>query len=199
MGLQLLALRNQITGPFTFDLATGECLVIQGPSGAGKSVLLRLIADLIPSQGSVYLDGIARETLPAAIWRKRVALVPAQVGWWCNTVKAHFALDELDRVRSLAAQLSLPVDAIERDIAHLSTGERQRFGLVRAMVANPDVFLLDEPTSALDPQTAIAVERLFRQQQERGAIVIWVTHDTAQALRVGNRIVHIARGRAVEA
>lgn len=143
------------------------------------------IADLDPSDGLVALDGAARETMPAPDWRRRMVYVAAEPGWWRDTVGGHF--DDWDAARDLVAATGLPVDCRTWPISRLSTGERQRLGLVRALVLEPRVLLLDEPTSGLDDAATQEVEKLVRARLDRGASVIWVTHDSAQGRRLARR------------
>src|SRR5689334_4621655 len=78
-------------GPFDLTVAPGECVGIAGPSGAGKSVFLRMIADLDPHAGSVRFDDTRCADMPAPAWRRLVAYVPAESGWWAERVGEHFA------------------------------------------------------------------------------------------------------------
>lgn len=170
----------------SFDLQDGECVALQGPSGVGKTLLLRSIADLDPNEGTVELDGTLREAMPAPAWRRQVTYVAAEPGWWSDTVQEHFT-DWNDAV-PLITRLGLPPDCGSWPIQRLSTGERQRLGLVRGLMLRPRVLLLDEPTSALDSASAASVEALFAERVAEGTSVIWSTHDDAQARRVGSRI-----------
>src|SRR5512140_329166 len=92
----------------SFDLQDGDCVALQGPSGVGKSLLLRAIADLDPNEGTVKLDGVLRETMPAPVWRSKVTYVAAEPGWWADTVRQHFR--EWGEAVSLVAELGLPRD-----------------------------------------------------------------------------------------
>jgi ABC-type iron transport system FetAB ATPase subunit len=170
----------------SFDLQDGECVALQGPSGVGKTLLLRSIADLDPNDGTVKLDGMLREAMPAPAWRQRVTYLAAEPGWWSDTVQEHFTvwIDALP----LITRLGLPDDCGPWPIQRLSTGERQRLGLVRALMLRSRVLLLDEPTSALDSASAAAVESLIAERIANGTSVVWSTHDDAQARRVGSRI-----------
>ena len=88
----------------------------------------------------------------------------------------------------LVTRLGLPDDCGPWPIQRLSTGERQRLGLVRALMLHSRVLLLDEPTSALDAASAAAVESLIAERASSGTSVVWSTHDNAQARRVASRI-----------
>lgn len=180
----------------SFDLNDGECIALQGPSGAGKSLLLRAIADLDPNQGTVKLDGMLREAVPAPRWRSQVTYVAAEPGWWGDTVQEHFTA--WDQAMPLVERLGLPPDCATWNIPRLSTGEKQRLGLVRALMLHSRVLLLDEPTSALDATSTATVEAIVAERVAAGLGVIWSTHDGAQARRVGSRLLVIASGGRIE-
>jgi phosphate-transporting ATPase len=158
--------------PLAFDLAGGECLAVRGPSGAGKSLLLRALADLDPNDGELSLDGRRREAMPAPRWRRLVTYLPAEPGWWAETVGAHFA-------DWLAAEPLVEA-------------------LVRALVQAPRVLLLDEPTAGLDETARDAVERLIARHLATGAAALWVTHDAGQARRLARRCLRVEGGRVTE-
>src|SRR5437762_11925398 len=89
--IQNRELRTSILKRVSFTLSATECIAVKGPSGAGKTLLLRAIADLDPNQGVVTLDGRDRSTIAAPEWRRLVGYVPAEPGWWAETVGEHFA------------------------------------------------------------------------------------------------------------
>jgi len=180
----------------SFELIDGECVALQGPSGVGKSLLLRAIADLDPNEGTVTLDGIPRETVPAPAWRKLVTYVAAEPGWWADTVQEHFA--DWERAVALAERLALPSSCGTWPISRLSTGEKQRLGLLRALVLRSRVLLLDEPTSALDAASTASVEAIVADRVSTGTSVMWSTHNGAQARRVGSRLFTMASGQIEE-
>jgi ABC-type iron transport system FetAB ATPase subunit len=186
-------LRRLSFGPFAFALAPGECVAIAGPSGAGKSVLLRMIADLDPHDGSARLDDARCEAMTAPAWRRQVTYVAAESGWWADRVGAHFADPAAAQV--LLPALGVAADALDWPVTRLSTGERQRLALIRALVQTPRVLLLDEPTSALDPETTQAVEALLRQALARGTGIVLVSHNPQQAARLASRRFHMTAGR----
>ena len=198
--LRLRGLRPHGLAPLDLDIAPGEMVLLSGPSGAGKSVLLRAIADLDPHPGEAWLDQHARATLAPAVWRRRVALLPAEPAWWAETVGAHFPpafggdAQGLDWLR----QLGFEPHVLDWNVARLSTGERQRLALARLLAHRPEVLLLDEPTANLDPDSRARVETLIAAYRDRRpAAVFWVSHDPAQRRRLGGRGFVIAAGRLV--
>ena len=180
----------------SFELKDGECIALQGPSGVGKSLLLRSIADLDPNEGTVKLDGKLREAMPAPAWRKQVTYVAAETGWWADTVQEHFG--RWDFAIPLVARLGLSPNCGSWPIQRLSTGERQRLGLARALILRSRVLLLDEPTSALDSDSTATVESLIAERISIGTSVVWSTHDSAQARRVGSRFFVMSGAGRIE-
>jgi putative ABC transport system ATP-binding protein len=194
--LQVRDLRTKILKPASFSLAEGECIAVKGPSGAGKTLLLRAIADLDPNQGMVTLEGRDRSTIPGPEWRRLVGYVPAEPGWWAETVGEHFG--DWIAATAVLANLGFPEEARSWPIARLSTGERLRLALVRALIIRPRVLLLDEPTAALDSGSVAAVESLIATRIRAGLGVLWVTHDAHQASRIGRRQLVVEAGSVRE-
>ena len=152
--------------------------------------------DLDPNEGAVKLDGRLREAVPAPLWRKQVTYVAAEPGWWADTVQEHFTA--WDDVIPLVARLGLPPNCGAWPIQRLSTGEKQRLGLARALMLRSRVLLLDEPTSALDATSTAIVESIVAERISSGTGVIWSTHDSAQAHRVGSRLFVMGGGGRIE-
>lgn len=194
-GLSVVGLRRPGFGPFDLVLVPGECLAVTGHSGSGKSVLLRMIADLDPNEGEVWLDGVARQDLTAPLWRRRVTYFPAESGWWADGVGAHFA--DPPAPSDLAA-LGLLADALGWPVSRLSTGERQRLALLRGLAHRPGVLLLDEPSSGLDPDGTAGVERVIGARLREGAIALIASHDAGQVERLATRRLRIEAGRPTE-
>ena len=160
---------------------------------------MRMIADLDPSEGDVRLGDRRREDMTAPAWRASVTYLAAEAGWWAERVEAHIPAAALARAKNLAARLGLPDEALARRVATLSTGERQRLALVRALVREPACLLLDEPTGALDPEAVARVEALLGEALCAGTIVILVSHDAAQAARLGTQHYRLAAGKLAAA
>jgi putative ABC transport system ATP-binding protein len=194
--LQVRDLRTSILKPASFSLSAGEVLAVRGPSGAGKTLLLRAVADLDPSEGLATLDGRDRSTIAGPEWRRLVGYVPAEPGWWADTVGEHFG--EWAAALAFINDLGFPNEAKAWPITRLSTGERLRFALARALMMRPKVLLLDEPTAALDGASVAAVEALINARLRTGLAVLWVTHDAEQAKRVAHRHLVVEAGQVRE-
>ncbi len=179
-----------------FELAAGEALAVLGPSGSGKSLLRRALADMDENEGDNRLHGDARDAMAAPDWRRRVSYVAAESGWWDENVAAHFT--DWEAVAPLAKRLGLPAEAGNWLISRLSTGERQRLALVRALVQEPDLLLLDEPTSGLDPDSEKATEEILAERLAGGNAILFSTHDADQAGRLARRCLRFAKGGAAE-
>lgn len=185
--LRIVNLHSRLAGPFDLEVPAGGCVAIAGPSGAGKSLLLRMIADLDPNEGEVLLDGHERRGFTAPEWRRRVVYSAAEPGWWFDTVAPHFPGPAMDTARRLAPRLGLPPDLLDGPVIRLSTGERQRLALIRAMALESPVLLLDEPTGALDQDSTRLVEVVLRERLAAGTGILLVSHSPEQAARLGNR------------
>lgn len=182
--------------PASWSLPEGTCIAVRGPSGAGKTLLMRAIADLDPNEGRVTLNGEDRAAIPAPLWRRRVAYVPAEPGWWAETIGEHF--EDWPTVLPLIERLGLPGEIKTWPVARCSTGERQRLALVRALALHPRVLLLDEPTAALDAAMAGRVETLILELVAGGMSVLWVTHNADQVKRVAKRALAVEAGQVRE-
>jgi ABC-type iron transport system FetAB ATPase subunit len=172
--LEIEALRTHIVDVTSLTVQAGECVALTGPSGAGKSMLLRAVVDVDPNEGTVRLDGVERATLAAPAWRRAV-----------------------DAAADLVGTLGLAEDALSWPVSRLSSGERQRLALARALVLRPKALLLDEPTASLDADATRRVEALLGQELDRGVAILLVTHDPAQADRLATRIQGFDKGRLV--
>ncbi|WP_444911597.1 ABC transporter ATP-binding protein [Microbulbifer sp. PAAF003] len=171
----------------SFTLEPGLITCISGPSGSGKSRLLRAIADLESHEGDIFLAGRSQNSYPAHQWRKQVMLVPAQTAWWEETVGDHFATPMNDALKLLG----FPENAVKWQVNRLSSGEKQRLALIRAISYKPQALLLDEPTANLDGRSAQEVEQwLTGLIEEHELPTIWVAHSQEQIRRVAHR--HLA-------
>lgn len=183
-GLAISHLKSDLAGPFDFQVPPGACAVISGPSGSGKSLFLRMIADLDPNDGEVNLNGTVRQSMTGPAWRRTAPYVPSEAGWWLDDVIDHFAPDTRDEARRLATDFGLVEGQFDATVARLSTGERQRLAIIRALVLDSPALLLDEPTSALDTEDAMLVETALQARLQKGCVIVMVSHDAGQAARL---------------
>lgn len=182
--------------PQTRQLENGRIVCLSGASGSGKSLLLRALADLDAHEGEVYLNDAAQSATPAHLWRQWVRLVPAESQWWSDNVQDHFS--EPPDPDDLKALL-LPETAMEWPVSHLSSGEKQRLALLRAISTGPKALLLDEPTANLDQTARHAAEDWLLDKIRAGAWpTLWVAHDKDQVQRVANQCWHLANGQLTE-
>jgi multiple sugar transport system ATP-binding protein len=188
----------------SFEVADGELLVLVGPSGCGKSTLLRMIAGLESiSSGDLHIgerrvNEVAPKDRDIAMVFQSYALYPhmtvaENLGFGLKLRGASKA-EIAERVGEAAKVLELDA-LLERKPAVLSGGQRQRVALGRALVRQPQGFLLDEPLSSLDAQlrTGMRVE-IARLHRKLGATMIYVTHDQIEAMTLGQRIVVLKDG-----
>lgn len=190
--LRLENLRSSLIQPVSLNLQAGRCLAVHGPSGAGKSLLMRAIADLDVCEGEVWLDQQARSKMGPSQWRRQVAYLPSESHWWEETVAAHSSNWDMDVLQ----QLGFKQTVLSWQISRMSSGEKQRLALARALSNHPRALLLDEPTANLDIENTQAVETVVREYQEQHQVpVIWVSHDPDQRQRVAQHTASISAGK----
>ena len=188
-------------------LDAGDFVAVQGPSGCGKSTLLLLAGGLLaPDSGSVHIAGENPYALPPDA---RSTFRAANIGFVFQQFHLVPYLSVLDNVLapSIAAR-SAGADQRARDLierfgltpriqhvpGELSSGERQRTALARALLNHPKVLLADEPTGNLDAENAAEVLKHLREFASSGGAVLLVTHDT-QAAAVADRVIRLREGR----
>ncbi|HVE74736.1 MAG TPA: ABC transporter ATP-binding protein [Mycobacteriales bacterium] len=189
----------------SLQVQPGEVLAVVGPSGSGKTTLLRLVSGLLdPSEGSVLLGGSDVATVPPE--RRPVAMVFQGFALFPHlTVRDNIAFglavrrmakpERRMRAEQAAADLRI-APLLDRLPSELSGGERQRVALARALVREPSVFCLDEPLSSLDPVLRTEARRLLSTLvRAEGRCGVYVTHDQAEAMTVGDRVAVLHQGR----
>lgn len=196
----------------SFELEAGELVVILGPSGCGKTTLLKLVNRLHEAtEGKIYLNSRDIQQLQATKLRQQigyviqqsglfphmsvaenVAVVPKLIGWPRAKIQS--------RVDELLTLVKLPPQEYRRRYpAQLSGGQQQRVGLARALASNPDVMLMDEPFGAIDAITRASLQtEILRLQRQLHKTILFVSHDVEEALRLGDRILILERGRIVQ-
>jgi sulfonate transport system ATP-binding protein len=162
----------------------GRIVCLSGPSGSGKSRLLRAIADLDAHDGEIRLGKHDQASTPAHCWRQWVMLVPAESQWWADTVAEHFLEPSPEGLRALG----FGREVLDWQVSRLSSGEKQRLALLRAVSHEPRALLLDEPTANLDGDMSLRLENWVQglARTERMP-VLWVAHDPAQIHRIATR------------
>lgn len=196
---------RRVLDSLSAEIPAGVTAIV-GASGAGKSTLLRLLNRLAdPDAGTIAYRGKSLGEYEPLALRREVSLVPQLPALLEGTVESNllYAADlagkELDAERCLRLA-GLDPDFAERDVAKLSVGEQQRVMLARALSQGPAVLLLDEPTSALDHRTRDAIESTLAELRRTLEIsIVLVSHDPEQARRLGDWVVRLERGRAIEA
>lgn len=193
-----LFLQNVSVGALSdvfLSVPCGQVVCLSGPSGSGKSRLLRAAADLEPHDGRITLQDTLQSDVPAHQWRRRVVMVPAESQWWFDEVDAHFPGMSAEH---LPAALGFPPEVMGWSVSRLSSGERQRLALWRALALQPEALLLDEPTANLDGNTTETIETwLLEEIRRRHIATLWVAHDPAQIHRVADAHYRI-RGTTLE-
>jgi len=187
------------------DIEDGEFVVLVGPSGSGKSTLLRLVAGLeTVSSGEIRLEGESiTDTKPknrdVAMVFQNYALYPHLTARknmsFGLKMQGDLSKDEIDSRVEEAAEIMEIRDLLEKMPNELSGGQKQRVALGRAIVRDPEVFLMDEPLSNLDAKLRTTMRTEIQQlQQELGVTTIYVTHDQTEAMTMGSRIAIMNQG-----
>jgi len=186
------------------QVARGELIGFLGPNGAGKTTTIRCMLDLIrPNGGRIEVLGLDPQRDPVAV-RTRVGYLPGELSLEPN-MSVEDTLRYLRQLRGsrvewayverLADTLALDMGMV---VKNLSRGNKQKVGLVQALMARPDLLLLDEPTSGLDPLMQQEVYRLLREAQAGGATVFFSSHIIGEVDAIAERVAIIRRGVIVE-
>jgi sodium transport system ATP-binding protein len=199
--------KNHVLRGISFEASSGEIFGLLGPNGAGKTTTLRIICTLLaPDAGSVEVLGFDTRTAPQEI-RRRVGVVTAEIGIYPRLSAreniSYFA--ELSGV--LDGELKRKVDGVierldMRDFANqraesLSSGQKQKVAIARAVVHDPPVLMFDEPTSNLDVLASREIREFMVESKGRGKCVIFSTHVMHDAERLCDRVTIIHRGQVV--
>ncbi len=132
------------------------------------------------------LRGTDSLAMTPCAWRRQVMLLPSESQWWLQRMGSHFDGFEVGDYQ--LAALGLDEKMLKRPVSQLSTGERQRFAILRMLLHKPTILLLDEPTASLDPKSVQRVEKLLSDYcRDNKAAMIWVGHDPQQLQRMAGR------------
>ena len=187
--------------------APGEVTALVGPNGAGKTTLLLVLATLlVPDAGDVRVAGYDPVREPDAV-RARMGWSPDVFGLYDNLTAAEYLefVGEAyrmprPRARERAAELLAQANLTEyaqRPVHTMSRGQKQRLGMARALVHDPEVLLLDEPASGLDPRSRVDLRELLRSLARSGTAVIVSSHLLGDLEELADRVVFIDRGETV--
>jgi ABC-2 type transport system ATP-binding protein len=188
------------------DLAVrqGEILGFLGPNGAGKTTTIRCLLDLIrPDSGTMRILGLDPGRDSVAL-RRRVGYLPGELSMEANLTTEGLLryLDDLRGgqvdwtvVRRLAERLELDLKV---PVKNLSRGNKQKVGVVQALMAHPKLLLLDEPTTGLDPLMQQEVYRLLREAKAGGATIFFSSHIIGEVEAIAERVAIIREGVIVE-
>ena len=197
---------------FTLEVKEGEILVLLGQSGSGKTTALRLINRLIePDEGTILFNGKKLRDLDPIEHRRHIGyaiqhiglfphmtvgenigIVPELLGWGEEKIR--------HRVSELLAMVGLDEEGFSSLYPHkLSGGQNQRIGVARALAADPPVILMDEPFGALDPLLRDQLQNEFLEIQSKiQKTIVFVTHDLTEAVKMGDRIGVLNKGKLVQ-
>jgi ABC-2 type transport system ATP-binding protein len=191
------------------DAPGGQVTALVGPNGAGKTTLLLVLATLlVPDAGTARVAGFDPVTEPRAV-RARSGWMPDTFGTWESLTCVEVLQTVADAYRIPRAAQSARIDELltlvhlteyaGRPTQVLSRGQKQRLGLARALVHDPDVLLLDEPASGLDPRSRIELRGIVRDLAAAGKAILVSSHVLAELDEMADAVVVVARGRTVKA
>jgi len=200
---------KEILRDVNLKIEDGEFMVLVGPSGSGKTTMLKMINRLLePTDGNIYMDdkrikdynqrdlrlstGYVLQQIalfPNLTVAENIAIIPEMKGWNKDKIKQNTA--------ELLEMVGLPAkEYAGRLPSMLSGGEQQRVGIVRAIIGEPKILLMDEPFSALDAISRKQLQVLTKKlHNEFGVTIIFVTHDTDEALLLADRIAVLQNGQ----
>lgn len=196
----------------SLSLRAGQLAVLVGPNGAGKTTLLRALAGLVPSSGTIDIDGSRLSSLSLRQRATRFGYLPqGHLVHWPLPAKDVVALGRYPHGATDPARLSPRDEAAvlramqaagvvafaERPVTELSGGERSRVALARVLAVEAPVVLADEPTASLDPRYQIDVMTNLRAAADTGVLVVVVTHDLGLASRFADTVLVLSDGRLV--
>ena len=191
----------------TLEVEPGEVYALLGPNGAGKTTALRCLATLLtPTSGTAFVDGIDVRSDPLMV-RRRIGFLAASMGLYerltARELVEYFARLQGLEGRALVSRLDEVVDTFgitefaDRYCGRLSTGQRQRVSVARAIVHDPPALILDEPTLGLDVLSGETIYRFIDRERERGKAIVFSTHQMEEVELLADRVGVLARGRLV--
>lgn len=195
----------------SFNVATGENLVLLGTSGCGKTTTLKMINRLIePDSGNITISGKDVIQQNAENLRRGIGYVMQNIGLFPHyTIEENIAVvpkllnwdkkKTANRIHELIEKLHLPENILHSYPNELSGGQQQRVGLARALVADPSILLMDEPFGALDNVTRTSIQQEFKDLEElTRKTIVMVTHDVPEAFELADRICLMDKGKVMQ-
>lgn len=197
-----------VLNDFSLAVAPGDFVTIVGASGGGKTTVLKMVNGLLtPDAGTIRVMGRDIREMDLIQLRRNIGYaIQGSVLFPHMTVAENIAyvpnlLNKKDKARTNAAVakwlaiVGLDEELLQRYPAELSGGQQQRVGIARALAASPEILLMDEPFGAVDEITRASLQQeITRIHRETGITVLFVTHDIAEALRLGTRVLVMANG-----
>ena len=199
--------KNHVLRGVSFEAGKGEIFGLLGPNGAGKTTTLRTICTLLaPDEGSIEVLGFDTRTAPAEV-RRRVGVVTADIGIYPRLSTreniAYFARLSGMTGSQVASRVAAVIERFDmRSFAgqraeSLSSGQKQKVAIARAIVHDPPVLMFDEPTSNLDVLASKEIRDFMVESRSRGKCVIFSTHVLHDAERLCDRVTILHEGRVV--
>lgn len=201
-----------ILNDFNLSICKGEFLTIIGSSGCGKTTVLKLINGLLsPEAGRVLVNGEDVSKTDQIQLRRKIGYVIQEVGLFphmsverniayvLNLLKDEDKAKIKEKVKDLNRMVGLDEEILKRYPNELSGGQRQRVGLARALAASPEILLMDEPFGAVDEiNRKMLQEEILHIYKKLQVIIVFVTHDIKEALKLGTRILVMDKGEIVQ-
>jgi ABC-2 type transport system ATP-binding protein len=192
--------RVQALDRLSLEVRAGEVVGFLGPNGAGKTTTMRLLMGYLrPTAGRARVHGLDPWRDSVAV-HARTGYLPGEVRLWPK-MTAQAIADHLARLRGLdhdlgTAELAKRLDVdLSRPVGELSKGNRQKAGVLLALLGEPELLLLDEPTSGLDPLIQAEFHAILRERVEAGTAVLLSSHVLSEVERVADRVAVIRSGR----
>nr|WP_296194703.1 ABC transporter ATP-binding protein [uncultured Anaerobutyricum sp.] len=204
--------KKEVLHDFNLHVKEGEFLTVIGRSGCGKTTMLKLINALLePTFGKVYVQGKDIAAVDHIALRRRIGYAIQNKGLFPHmSVEANIAYvlsisgqknkkKNHERVLELLNLVGLEDTLLKAKPSELSGGQQQRVGIARALAAKPKIMLMDEPFGALDEITRKMMQKeLSALHRKLGLTIVFITHDIREAMKLGNRVLVMDEGKAVQ-